>query len=329
VKRALITGCNGQDGAILTELLLSKDYEVWGFMRRSSTTTTGRIAHLLSNPLLHIVHGDMADTMSLFRAMRQAQPDEVYNLAAQSQVMVSFQAPEYTSAVTATGAVRLLDIIRTDFPNTRFYQASSSEMFGKVMETPQTENTPFNPRSPYAVAKMHAHYAAKNYREAYGLFATCGILYNHESKTRSEDFVTRKITRAATRINLGLQGKLKLGNLDAKRDWGYAGDFVRGMHMMMQVDAPGDFILATGEAHSVREFVQLAFENVGLEWSPYVDHDPAMVRPSEVDILLGDATKARQMLGWTPTVTFEQLVRLMIDADMKLAQAELDGRLIR
>ena len=249
-KRALITGITGQDASFLAELLLGKGYEVWGVMRRSSTTTTSRIQHLLSDERLHIVYGDMADTMSLLRAMRDAQPDEVYNLAAQSQVMVSFQAPDYTSDVTATGALRLLDIIRTDFPNTRFYQASSSEMFGKVLETPQTERTPFNPRSPYAVAKVHAHHATRNYRDAYRLFAVSGILYNHESVRRSEEFVTRKITRAVGRIKHDSQRRLKLGNLDAKRDWGFAGDFVEGMWRMLQADAPDDFILATGKTHS-------------------------------------------------------------------------------
>jgi len=320
VKKALITGATGQDGALLAELLLSKGYEVWGLVRRTSTITTGRIAHLLDR--VHLVHGDMADGLSLRRAMQQAEPDEVYNLAGQSQVMISFAMPDYTSDVTAVGAMRLLEIIHESFPHTRFYQASSSEMFGKVIDTPQTETTPFHPRSPYAVAKVYAYHATRNFREAYGLFTTNGILYNHESPIRSEEFVTRKITRAATRIKLGLQQRLKLGNLESKRDWGYAGDYVEAMWLMMQTADPDDYIIATGETHSVREFVEHAFGLLDLDWTEHVDHDPCLVRPSEVDLLLGDASKARRVLGWSPKVSFEGLVKMMVDSDLALARTE-------
>ena len=323
MKRALITGITGQDGSFLAELLLSKGYEVWGLVRRTSSITTGRIAHILDR--VHLVPGDMADGLSLRRAMEESQPDEVYNLAGQSQVMISFKMPDYTSDVTALGAARLLEIIHTDFPKTRFYQASSSEMFGKVLEVPQTEDTPFHPRSPYAVAKVYAYHATRNFREAYGIFAVNGILYNHESERRSEEFVTRKITRAATRIKMGLQDRLQLGNLESKRDWGYAGDYVEGMWRMLQTDTPDDYILATGETHSVREFVERSFSALGLDWTQYVDHDPGLVRPSEVDLLLGDASKAREKLGWTPTVSFQDLVLLMVDADMSDACRESES----
>jgi len=323
VRRALITGITGMDGSLLAELLLGKDYEVWGLVRRTSTVTTGRISHLLNR--VHLVHGDMADGLSLLAAMQAARPDEVYNLAAQSQVMVSFKMPDYTTDVTATAVVRLLEIIRTYFPNTRFYNAGSSEMFGKVLETPQTERTPFNPRSPYAVAKVYAHHATKNFREAYGIFAVGGILYNHEHPRRGEEFVTRKITRAVGRIKAGLQQRLQLGNLESKRDWGCATDYVRGMWMMMQADKPDDYILATGKTHSVSEFVEHAFGIADLNWTQYVDHDPALIRPADVDLLLGDATKVREALGWTPTVTFEELVRMMVDHDLELARKENGG----
>lgn len=323
MKRALITGIGGQDGSYLAEFLLDKGYEVWGLVRRSSSVTTNRIQHILDR--VHLMHGDMADGLSLLAAMEASCPDEVYNLAAQSQVMVSFKMPDYTTDVTATGAIRLLEIIRTRFPTTRFYQASSSEMFGKVLETPQTEKTPFNPRSPYAIAKVSAHLAVKNFRDAYGIFAVGGILYNHESSRRSEDFVTRKITRAVGRIKHGLQERLKLGNLQSKRDWGFAGDFVMGMHLMMQQDKPDDFILATGETHSVREFVELAFSAAELDWTKYVDHDPDLIRPAEVDLLLGDASKAKRVLGWEPKVTFEGLVKMMVEHDLELARREKQG----
>ncbi len=324
MKRALITGASGQDGSFLAELLLSKGYDVWGLVRRTSTVTTGRIAHLLDR--VHLVYGDMADGLSLLRAMELAQPHEVYNLAGQSQVMVSFQMPDYTSDVTGIGAARLLEIIRESFPQTRFYQASSSEMFGKVRETPQNENTPFHPRSPYACAKVYAYHATRNFREAHGIFAVNGILYNHESPRRSEEFVTRKITRAATRIKLGLQERLKLGNLESKRDWGFAGDFVDAMYLMMQCDTADDYVIATGETHSVREFVERAFGILDMDWKRYVDHDPGLVRPAEVDLLLGDASKARHEIGWSPRVSFEDLVRMMVEADLQLAREEARKR---
>ncbi len=320
MKTAFITGVTGMDGALLAELLLGKGYEVWGMVRRSSTVTTGRIAHILDR--VHLVTGDMADSMSLLSAMEAAQPDEVYNLAAQSQVMVSFKMPDYTSDVTGVGVTRLLEIIHKSFPKTRFYQASTSEMFGKVCEVPQTERTPFHPRSPYAVAKVYAYHATRNFREAYGIFAVNGILYNHEAPTRGEEFVTRKITKAAARIKVGLQQRLQLGNLESKRDWGYAGDYVEGMWMMMQTETPDDYVLATGQTHKVQEFVERAFSRLDLDWREFVDHDPTMVRPSEVDLLLGDAHKARTELGWAPKVSFEDLVHMMVDADLVLALAE-------
>jgi len=320
MKRALITGISGQDGSFLAELLLSKGYEVWGIIRRSSTSGTSRIDHIL--PQLKIVHGDMADDLSLLRAVQESEPDEVYNLAGQSQVMVSFRLPEYTSDVTATGAIRLLEILHRFRPGAHFYQASSSEMFGKVRETPQTETTPFHPRSPYAVAKVYAYHATRNFREAYGMFAVNGILYNHESERRSEEFVTRKITRAATRIKVGLQDLLKLGNLESKRDWGFAGDYMLGAWMMLQQDTPDDYVLATGETHSVREFVEYAFGLLNLDWTKYVEHDQSLVRPSEVDLLLGDASKAKRVLGWKPRVSFEELVRMMVNSDLRLAEEE-------
>lgn len=320
MKRALITGITGQDGSFLAELLLSKGYEVWGMVRRSSTSGTSRIDHIL--PRLKIVHGDMADDLSLLRAVQESVPDEVYNLAGQSQVMVSFRLPEYTSDVTATGAIRLLEILHRFRPEARFYQASSSEMFGKVRETPQNESTPFHPRSPYAVAKVYAYHATRNFREAYGMFAVNGILYNHESHRRSEEFVTRKITRAATRIKVGLQDSLKLGNLESKRDWGFAGDYVDGMWRMLQADTPDDYVLATGQTHSVLEFVEHTFGLLCLDWTKYVHHDSTLVRPSEVDLLLGDASKAKRVLGWEPKVSFEELVRIMVNYDLVLAEEE-------
>ncbi len=322
MKKAFISGITGQDGSFLAELLLDKGYEVWGLIRRSSTSSTERLRRC--GDRLNLVVGDMADGLSLLRALQLAEPDEVYNLAGQSQVMVSFQMPDYTSDVTALGAVRILEILHEHFPATRFYQASSSEMFGKVAETPQTETTPFHPRSPYAVAKVYAYHATRNFREAYGMFAVNGILYNHESERRSDEFVTRKITRAAARIKMGLQNRLKLGNLESKRDWGYAGDYVEGMWRMLQTETPDDYILATGETHSVRDFVERAFGMLDLDWRKHVDHDPGLVRPSEVDLLLGDASKARGELGWEPRVSFDDLVKIMVRHD--LAEAALEER---
>ena len=319
-RRALITGVTGQDGSYLAELLLSKGYTVWGLVRRTSTTTTERIDHILSK--LRLVQGDMSDGLSLARAVDESRPHEVYNLASQSHVLVSFQVPDYTSDVTALGPARLLEAVRTRHPEARFYQASSSEMYGRVVETPQTERTPFYPRNPYAVAKAYAFFISRNYREAYGTFAVNGILFNHESPRRAESFVTRKITRAAARIKLGLQDKLQLGNLDAKRDWGFAGDYVEGMWRMMQADQPDDYVLATGQTRSVREFVEHAFGLLDLDWWRYVEHDPKYVRPAEVDLLLGDASKARAELGWEPRVSFNELVKMMVEHDLELARRE-------
>ena len=320
MKKALITGITGQDGSYLAELLLAKDYEVWGIVRRTSTTNTQRIDHIL--PRLKLLHGDVSDALSLARAIQESEPDELYNLASQSHVVVSFETPGYTSDVTALGPARMLEIIRTTHPRTRFYQASSSEMYGRVLETPQTERTPFSPRSPYAISKTYAFHAARNYREAYGMFAVNGILYNHESPRRGEEFVTRKITRAATRIKLGLQEKLKLGNMDTRRDWGFAGDYVEAMWLMMQAEKPDDYVVATGQPHSVAEFAERAFDLLSLNWEKYVEYDPSLVRPLEVDFLCGDASKARVELGWSPKVTFDGLVRMMIDADLDLARRE-------
>jgi GDPmannose 4,6-dehydratase len=330
-KRALITGITGQDGSYLAELLLDKGYEVHGLVRRSSTFGTQRIEHLyrdiheVHRPLtLH--HGDMADGNGLARLIREIRPTEVYNLAAQSHVRVSFDQPTYTADVTAVGTLRLLEAIR-DLQDAvgyqiRFYQASSSEMFGKVAETPQKETTPFYPRSPYGVAKVYSHWITVNYRESYGLHASCGILFNHESPRRGETFVTRKITRAATRIKLGLQDKLYLGNLDAQRDWGFAGDYVEAMWLMLQQDEPDDYVIATNETHSVREFCEKAFGRLGLDAREFIDIDPRYFRPAEVDLLLGDARKAREKLGWTPRTSFDDLVAMMVDADLDLARRE-------
>jgi GDPmannose 4,6-dehydratase len=327
-RRALITGITGQDGSYLCELLLSKGYEVWGVVRRTSTFNTDRIDHLYQDPLHHpdtamkLAYGDLNDASSLNRILSSVKPDEIYNLGAQSHVKVSFDIPEYTAEIDALGVVRLLDAIRETGIETRFYQASSSELFGKVQQTPQKETTPFYPRSPYGVAKLYAYWITVNYREAYGIHASNGILFNHESPRRGETFVSRKITRAATRIKLGLQDKLFLGNLDAKRDWGFAGDFVEAMWLMLQQDEPDDFVIATGEAHSVRDLCELAFSLLDLDWEEYVEVDPKYYRPTEVDLLLGDASKARQRLGWEPRVGFEELVRMMVDADMQLARNE-------
>ena len=324
-KRALITGITGQDGSYLTELLLEKGYEVCGIIRRSSSFNTERIDHLYRDPheggtRLRLIYGDLNDSSSLNTIIRQTAPDEIYNLGAQSHVRVSFDIPEYTAEVTAVGAVRLLEAIRETGIKPRFYQASSSELYGQVVETPQTETTPFHPRSPYACAKAYAYYITVNYREAYGLFACNGILFNHESERRGETFVSRKITRAATRIKLGLQDKLYLGNLEARRDWGYAGDYVRAMWLMMQADKPDDYVIATGVTHSVRDFLDEAFGYLDLDWTKYVEIDPRYYRPSEVDLLQGDASKARRELVWEPEVSFTQMVQMMVDHDLKIAR---------
>lgn len=327
-KRALITGITGQDGSFLTELLLDKGYDVYGIIRRSSSFNTDRIDHLYQDPheqgtRLRLVYGDLNDSSSLNTILRQIEPDEIYNLGAQSHVRVSFDVPEYTAEVTGLGTVRILEAIREAGIRPKFYQASSSELYGKVMETPQTERTPFYPRSPYGCAKAYAYYITVNYRESYDMFACNGILFNHESERRGETFVSRKITRAATRIKLGLQDKLYLGNLDARRDWGHAKDYVRAMWLMLQADVPDDYVIATGETHSVREFLDESFGLLDLDWKEYVEKDPRYYRPAEVDLLLGDATKAREQLGWKPEVNFKQLVRMMVDHDLVLAQAEL------
>ncbi len=332
-KRALITGITGQDGSYLTELLLQKDYEVFGIVRRSSSFNTQRIDHLYQDPhepdtRLRMIYGDLNDSSSLNTILRKTQPDEIYNLGAQSHVRVSFDVPEYTGEVSGLGAVRLLEAIREIGIRPKFYQASSSELFGKALEVPQKETTPFHPRSPYACAKAYAYHITVNYRESYGLFACNGILFNHESERRGETFVSRKITRAATRIKLGLQEKLYLGNLDAQRDWGYARDYVEAMWMMLQADEPDDYVIATGETHSVREFLDEAFEYLNLDWTNHVETDERYLRPAEVDLLLGDAGKARRILGWKPTVSFKELVRIMVDHDLKLAEAESAAKTI-
>ncbi len=325
--KAFITGITGQDGSYLAELLLKQDYEVHGLVRRSSTFGTERIDHLYVDPHLNsanlfLHYGDLADGNTLARLLQDIHPNEVYNLGAQSHVGVSFQVPVYTADVGALGTLRLLEAVRQlDYP-VRFYQASSSEMYGQATETPQTETTPFHPRSPYGVAKVYSFWQTVNYREAYGLFASNGILFNHESPRRGETFVTRKITRAVTRISLGLQRKLFLGNLDAERDWGFAGDFVRAMWMVLQHDEPDDFVIATGTRHSVREFVETAFGMLDLDYRDHVEIDQRYFRPAEVDILQGDASKARRILGWEPSVGFEDLVRMMIESDMELAKRE-------
>ncbi|MET0650778.1 MAG: GDP-mannose 4,6-dehydratase [Pyrinomonadaceae bacterium] len=330
-KRALITGITGQDGSFLTELLLEKGYDVYGIIRRSSSFNTDRIDHLYQDPhepgtRLRLVYGDLNDSSSLNTLIRQIRPDEIYNLGAQSHVRVSFDVPEYTGEVTGIGTVRLLEAIREAGIRPKFYQASSSELYGKVVETPQRETTPFYPRSPYACAKAYAYWITVNYRESYSMFACNGILFNHESERRGETFVSRKITRAATRIKLGLQQKLYMGNLDARRDWGYARDYVEAMWLMMQADEPDDYVIATGETHSVREFLEEAFGYLGLDWEKYVEIDPRYFRPAEVDLLLGDPTKARTILGWEPKVGFKELVKIMVDSDMKLAEREQRDR---
>ena len=326
-KRALITGITGQDGSYLAEFLLAKGYVVHGMVRRSSTFNTDRIEHLYRDPhdpeaRLFLHYGDLTDGTGLRGILSRVQPDEVYNLGAQSHVRVSFDQPVYTAQSDALGTINLLEAIRDTHLPTRFYQASSSEMFGKVMETPQTEKTPFYPRSPYGCAKVYSYWQTLNYREAYGIFACNGILFNHESPRRGETFVTRKITRAATRIAVGLQKKLFMGNLDAKRDWGFAGDYVEAMWMMLQHDTADDFVIATGETHSIREFLDETFGLLNLDWREYVEVGQRYLRPTEVDLLLGDASKARRALGWKPRVTFKQLVKMMVESDMALAQRE-------
>jgi GDPmannose 4,6-dehydratase len=334
-KIALITGVTGQDGSYLAELLLKKGYEVHGIVRRTSSFATGRIDHLRSGygqngSGLQLHYGDLGDGTGLRRIVEQVRPDEVYNLAAQSHVRISFDQPEYTADVVGLGTLRLLEAIRDHnlrhHRETRFYQAGSSEMFGKVAETPQRETTPFHPRSPYACAKVYAHMQTLNYREAYGLFACNGILFNHESPRRGENFVTRKITRSATRIKLGLQEKLALGNLEARRDWGFAGDYVEAIWLMLQQERPDDYVIGTGEDHTVREFLERVFETLDLDWRKFVNEgDERLLRPAEVDHLLSDASKARRILGWRPRVDFNGLVKMMVDADLELAQRELAG----
>ncbi len=331
-RRALITGITGQDGSYLAELLLGKGYEVHGVIRRSSTFSTERIDHIYQDPHaagkhLFLHYGDLTDANGLARLIGRIKPHEVYNIGAQSHVKVSFEQPIYTGDATGVGAAKLLEAVRELQDETgneiRYYQASTSEMFGGMPDTaPQSETTPFHPRSPYGVAKLYAHWLTVNYRESYGLHASCGILFNHESPRRGETFVTRKITRAIGRIKHGLQDKLYLGNLDAKRDWGFAGDFVEQMWLMLQQDTPDDYVVATGETHTVREFCEQAFSRVGLDYNDYVEIDPRYYRPAEVDLLLGDPTKAKEKLGWVPKVGFEELVAMMVDSDLELAARE-------
>ena len=331
VKKALITGITGQDGSYLAELLLEKGYEVHGVIRRSSSFNTGRIDHLYQDPhepdsRLFLHYGDLNDGSVLNRLLREIEPQEVYNLGAQSHVRTSFDLPEYTADVTGLGAVRLLEAMRETGITPRFYQASSSELFGKVVEVPQRETTPFYPRSPYGCAKAYAFHITRNYREAYGFFAVNGILFNHESPRRGETFVTRKVTRAAARIKLGRQDALYLGNLDARRDWGYAPEYVEAMWLMLQAEEPDDYVIATGETHSVRDLLDEAFGLLELDWTEYVKIDPRYCRPAEVDLLVGDPTKANQKLGWRAQVTFRELVRIMSESDLQLASRDMDGQ---
>ena len=331
-KKALITGITGQDGSYLAELLLAKEYEVHGIIRRASTFNTGRLDPIYADPhsgksRLFLHYGDLSDASALARLIGKIQPDEIYNLAAQSHVRVSFDSPEYTTDITATGTVRLVEAIRETGIKPRFYQASSSEMFGKVQQVPQTEETPFYPRSPYGCAKVFSYWITVNYRESYGLHASNGILFNHESPRRGETFVTRKITRAVAHIKAGLQNKLFLGNLDAKRDWGYAKEYVEVMWLMLQQDQPDDYVIATNESHSVREFLDLAFSHVGLEWKQHVEIDPRNYRPADVDLLIGDPRKAKKKLGWEPKTKFADLVKLMVEADTKLLKDHQEGRI--
>jgi GDPmannose 4,6-dehydratase len=330
MKKALITGITGQDGSYLADLLLSKGYEVHGIIRRASTFNTARIDHLYQDSHVHGIHlflhfGDLSDSVQLVKLLYELQPDEVYNLGAQSHVRVSFDIPEYTADITGVGTIRILEAIREAGVVPRFYQASSSEMYGKVQEVPQTETTPFWPRSPYGAAKVFSYWATVNYRESYGLHASNGILFNHESPRRGETFVTRKISRAVSRIKLGSDEFLYLGNLEAKRDWGYAPEYVEGMWRILQQDEPDDYVLATNETHTVREFVELAFAHVGLDWKQHVRYDKRYERPAEVDLLIGNPAKAKQKLGWEPKVRFEELVQIMVDADLEETKQQLYG----
>ena len=326
MKKALVTGITGQDGSYLAELLLNRGYEVYGIVRRASTFTTGRIEHLYEDPheepRLKLIYGDLTDGGNLSTIMNDVRPDEVYNLAAQSHVRVSYDQPIYSVNVGALGTLRMLEAVRSMENPARYYQASSSEMYGQVVETPQKETTPFHPRSPYACAKVYSYWQTVNYREAYDMYACNGILFNHESPRRGETFVTRKITRAATRIKEGLQDKLYLGNLDAKRDWGFAGDYVEAMWLMLQQEGADDYVVATGETHSVRAFLDQVFGHLDLDWKEYVEIDPRYYRPAEVDLLLGDAGKAKRELGWEPKVSFKELAKMMTDADWKRAREE-------
>lgn len=330
-KKALITGITGQDGSYLAEFLLAKGYQVHGIIRRSSSFNTKRIENIYQDPhdkevrlVLH--YGDLNSSSCLSKILESCQPDEVYNLGAQSHVKVSFEIPEYTGDVVGLGALRLFEAVRDTYPKTRIYQAGSSEMYGKVKEIPQSEETPFYPRSPYGAAKVYAHWLAVNYREAYNLFICNGILFNHESPRRGETFVTRKITRGVAAIKLGLQDKIYLGNLDAKRDWGFAKDYVEAMWLMLQQEEPDDFVIATGQTQSVRDFCKLAFSRVGLNWEDYVEVDPRYFRPTEVDLLIGDPSKAKEKLNWTPKTSFTQLVNMMVDADLDDLRSKIDGR---
>jgi len=332
-KKALITGVTGQDGSYLSELLIEKGYEVHGIIRRSSSFNTKRIDHIYEDPhnptaKLFLHYGDLSDASSLNKILAEVQPDEIYNLGAQSHVKVSFEIPEYTGDATGLGTLRLLEAIHFNGleKKTRFYQAGSSEMYGLVHETPQKESTPFYPRSPYGAAKVYAHWITVNYREAYGIFACNGILFNHESPRRGETFVTRKISKGVAAIQLGLQDKLYLGNLDAKRDWGFAKDYVEAMWLMLQQDQPDDYVIATGETHSVREYVEEAFSYLGLDWKKHVEVDKKYFRPTEVDLLLGDASKAKQKLGWKKKVGFKELVHMMVDSDLADLKAKIEGR---
>jgi GDPmannose 4,6-dehydratase len=333
MKKALITGVSGQDGSYLAEFLLAKGYDVHGLLRRASSFNTGRLDSIYRDPhetgvrfLMH--YGDLSDSGSLVNLIRNLEPDEIYHLGAQSHVKVSFEIPEYTADATGMGTIRMLEAVRASGVDTRFYQAGSSEMYGSA-PAPQNEDTPFHPRSPYGVAKVFAHWATVNYREAHGMFAVNGTLFNHESPRRGETFVTRKITRAVARIRAGIQDKVYLGNLDARRDWGYAPEYVEVMWLMLQQDEPDDFVIGTGQDHSVREFCELAFAHADLDWRKHVEIDPNYYRPSEVDLLRADATKAERVLGWTPKTRFAELVEIMVDADIKLLEDELSGRLVR
>ena len=319
---ALITGITGQDGSYLAELLLSKGYEVHGLIRRLSTSNHWRIEHIKDR--INLIYGDILDEISLIRAMKISMPDECYHLAAQSQVGISFTQPIFTAECTGIGTLKMLEAIRNVKPDTRFYNAASSELFGKVQESPQTELTPFYPRSPYGVAKLYGYWITKNYREAYGMFACSGLLFNHESPRRPPQFVTRKITQAVARIKLGLKKELRLGNLDAKRDWSHASDMVRGMYLMLQQDNPDDYVLASGEAHSVREFCDRAFGTVGLDYKNYVVVDPKFYRPADVELLIGDPSKAREELGWVPKINFDNLIIRMVNNDLKIERSKIN-----